>query len=188
MGKFSHTPARPPRRGHWGEAAFLEAWLSYINSSIDPDNPCSSRLEEILHGMCCQVTERHATVLASLAVWLGTNCGAAFVAMATRHLVDSAKDPYGTTNGEAFLAAWARQNFRRTWLNRGTRTLEQCLATVECKYDGVLTGYVEPELSANDAEAADHFMYWLGSADGQEFLASAEALSRRGPQRAAGEG
>lgn len=159
--QFAHQPMRPPRAGLIGENVFCEEWSRLMADTQQMDSPPNEKLADVLGGHPYKLTERSATVAASLVCWLGTNLGRCYLEAAeklAKHQTDA---------GDAYLMAWAAHNARRSFVNSGRRTLEACLIS-----DAEPTRV--PELSADDYEIAEHLVMWLGSADGQAFRKACE--------------
>jgi hypothetical protein len=164
--QFAHQPMRPPRNGFVGENVFHAEWSRHVADTNAMDSPPNEKLADLLGAHPFQLTERSATVAASLVCWLGTNMGRCFLEeaakLAKRH----------TCSQEAYLMAWAAQNARRSFCNHGRRALESCLIS-DAEPNLV------PVLSADDYEVAEHLVMWLGSKDGQKFLKTCETEIKR---------
>lgn len=167
LGQCDHSPIRPPRESHHGEQVFSEKWAELMQRmpGMYDDYSTNVILQQILHAGD-SLTQRMATVAASFVVWLGTNCGRGFIDTARRR----AKE--GMMREQAFIAEWAIENHRHTWMNSGFRVIEYILATPDCMINGQLK-YC-PDYSADDCEVIEKVAYWLGSSDGEAFIASCE--------------
>lgn len=164
--QFDHSPLRAPRDGMIGEQVYAQHWAKQMETKIETFDPPNAELAGLLHNMGEErITQRHATVAASMVCWLGTNCGGGFLHNAKRVAESQIH------RDDAYLMAWSVQNARIGYSNYGIRTLEHCLVP-----DGAvpLGGYVSsksfPVLTAADLETAEHVARWLGSDDGQKFI------------------
>lgn len=173
---LDHRPLfMAPRKGHSGEKAYAAMWEATMATLADDDN---QPIQRVLRHMDTTITQRHASVLASVAMWLGTACGGAMLKHAER--LRGAAGSYG---GDEYLIAWTLENRRLRAVNHGIRTAEFLLAPAsswrsrywlgECPLSEV------PELSAEDLETIDCFMMWLSEGEGQQFLARAKLLDEQ---------
>lgn len=171
---LAHNPARPAR-DLLGEQVFLEAWQRFMATPIPFYlQDAESRLEDVLSHYPGKVGQREATVCASLVTWLGTHCGNAFL-LSCETLAKKHAFP---VREEAYLAAWAVENKRRTGINSGVRALEGIMATE------LVPGHfglrpVRAALSADDYECAECIVAWLASGDGQKLLEYCEREIKR---------
>jgi hypothetical protein len=169
LGECDHSPLYPPRNKHTGEIVFTEKWKEWMSKRgnlIDDDGSSNFMLQTVIGYMAgTQLVQRHATVAASVIKWFGTNCGLAFIDEAKRLEASM-------SHGHGFLAAWAIDNRRESWLNSGIRTLEHILATDEDRHNGQVR--YKPDLSADDCEVAERVVYWLSTEKGKQFLAECE--------------
>jgi hypothetical protein len=172
---FEHDAMRPPREGHIGENVFIAAWKALHEApapSAWDDDTENWFLRTVLSSAPGALTQRRATVCASMAQWLGTNAGRSF-------LWEAQKDAkHSLTDTRAYLGAWANINKRVRWLNYGVRALEFTLASADdfsalrCFLDPGLRRL--PELSTDDYETAEHFVAWLAEPEGKAFLTQCE--------------
>lgn len=168
-----HEPIRPVRQEVLGELVFVEQWQSLMDAKperLDEDDErCWLRL--ILRDMDIPVTQRHATVAASLVCWYGTNCGSSFLQGGKSAAAANPRRP-----GPAWVGAWAQENHRVYGSGGGYRTLEHILALdTDRTRDGLVGLWRTPDLAVDDFEVAEHVCAWLGSNAGAQFLAACEA-------------
>lgn len=169
-----HNPSTPVRPDVLGEVVFVEAWRRLMDAPLAFYADESTRLDDILSQYRNRPGQREATVCASLMCWFGTSCGQGFL-----HAAHCLSEKLGEHKREdAYLAAWTIENSRSTG-SGGVRTLEHCMAT-ETAPSSVGLRRLPAELTADDYEVAECLARWLGSSDGQKFLAFCEAdLKRR---------
>jgi hypothetical protein len=151
---LQHVPIIPPREG-LEEAIYAARWATHTLSN--GDHPIHAALSAYPH----PIGQREAHVAASFACWLGTNLGKAFLhrgGILKAHMAAQ----------EAYVAAWAVQNHRKSAVNHGQRTLEHLAADSFSPVNGIR--YPSSEPSARDYEVADHMAAWIGSYEGGEFL------------------
>lgn len=169
LGPLQHAPVRPPRAGFIGENVFAERWAKYIAKGprygFDSWRHCPNAvLADILTELPARITQRHASVCASIVCWLGTNCGRATLEEAEK---------YAKTMFAGYTAAWAIENKRTGHVNGGVRCLEHLLAPEDhygkCLFTGGIVLRRRPELTAEDYETAEHLWAWLGSDPGRAF-------------------
>jgi hypothetical protein len=176
MKTFCHEPIKPARRETIGEQVFLRHWQALMGSSPSDtsDYAQPTWLEQILYNLYEIITQRHATVAASLITWLGTNYGRSLISAARAH---EALAP-STCSEFAWLAAWSVVNRRARGTNSGVRILEHVLAPLDSlSPQGQLLEI--PQLSAEDFEVAEHLCMWLGTPQGKNFIAGAEQELQR---------
>lgn len=151
---LQHTPVLPPRRTHLGERVYATAWrdLHAGNESL---------AAQILSGLVGNVSQRDATVMASLVKWLGTSCGQDLLRAASRlrEVEDIAP----------LLAAWAVHNQRRRWINQGQRALELLLSSAKAGW----------EVSMRDIDVVEQLLQWLDGTEGKRFLEQAQRDMKR---------
>lgn len=167
-----HDPIRPVRPEVLGELVFVEQWKKLMSSKperLDEDDD-RTWLEVILRDMGVEVTQRHATVAASVVCWFGTNCGASFLMTGKQAAaLNTRRAPM------AWIGAWAQENHRILGVSGGYRTLEHILADDSDRTTQGLVGlWRTPDLSADDFEVAEHLCAWLGSFEGEQFLGRCE--------------
>lgn len=161
---LEHKPLRPPRQGHIGEAVYCSMWETFMARRNDAIEPDAAQFADVLANFPKRINQRHATVVASIVCWLGTSCGRGFIDQAKR-----IGDERPFHRQDKFILAWALENHRRGFVNSGVRTIEHCMAHDPRRYpDGL------PELSADDYEAAECLMQWLGTGDGEQFITCCE--------------
>jgi len=162
---FDHNPIRPARAGCIGEQVYLKNWQELVtfDSGYHPDyEGPNGILEHIVSPGDGILTQRHATVAASLLRWLGTNNGRGFLQQAFL-MGDCLGD-----RQEGYLAQWAIENRRDRSVNSGMRSLESVM-----KEPGADKS---PKLSADDCETMERVIIWLASdygffmPTGQQFL------------------
>jgi hypothetical protein len=163
---LEHKPIRGVRKDIIGEVVFASMWEVLMQRDDGSDDYA---IEGVLTVFPRVIEQRHATVLASVVCWLGTNCGHSFLEQAK---TISAKLHERTE--EQYVIAWAIENLRRGYINSGDRAIEAILAT---EYRGWRC--VRPELSADDLEVVELLMHWLGSRSGQDFLQNCNAEINR---------
>jgi hypothetical protein len=173
MSKLSHTPMRPVR-DLLAEQVFASEWLSLMGATLsdfDYDGPENGeQLSHIMQYLPGPITDRHSKIAASIIVWLGTNCGLAFL-MEARRLMNSP-----TRIRYPFLAQWSHENTRHPCVNQNIRLIEHLLATEY--HSDVFSPFgqtpVVPDLSVDDYDAAECLMRWLSTKDGLAFVAECE--------------
>jgi hypothetical protein len=166
-GPFIHEPVRPARKGHTGEQVYLQTWQKLMGE--DDENGLSGEaLACILSPLPRYIEQRDATVAASFMCWLGTNCGQSFMHNARNLLTKIGL----LWEGNAFIMAFARENYRHRAVNDGYTMAEYLLAPETFYRGGTLRRH--PEVSADDLEALSHLAAWLGSKEGQAFIKQAE--------------
>jgi hypothetical protein len=164
---FKHTPINIPRPDVVGEVVFYDQWIHLMGQLPYADAPPNGMLDVVLPGYGCQLTERAATVAASIVVWLGSNNGQALRSEAVR-LHKGMDKPY------AYLMTWSRFNARHTSVNGGNRLLELILVNSHANRNERLVG-----ITTGDYEVAEQLMLWLASDQGQGFLTKCEAEIKR---------
>lgn len=172
-GSFKHEPMPPhPRPNHIGEFVYSEEWSTLMQERppYGLDSP-NSMLANVLWNLPARVTQRHATICATVICWLGTNCGRSVVDKALEY-----REKRIHHERQAYLIAWTIQNDRSPHVNHGIRILKHLLAPPEC-YGTPLLGVLpgpqvvrRPELSAEDYEVVEHLMLWLTEGIGATFV------------------
>jgi len=155
---LQHIPINPPRAGYHGEAVYAAHWIELMSKS-------ASALHRLLFNFPWEPGQREATVAATFVCWLGTNMGQSFLNEGKRlsgHFF----------LGDSYLAAWACHNRRSRGVNSSWRSLEHMMNV------GGRDACI-PDLSAHDYEAVEHIAHWLGSQDGQAFIAGCQAEIER---------
>lgn len=157
-----HVSVRPDREDIVAEVVFAERWRALMDT---PSRCCQygdGLLGDILGPLLGEPTQRDATVAATLAQWLGTNAGDAFLDLAGRLDV-----PRGRGVSPHHMA-WAATNLRVSYVNGARRALESMLLG-----DGAVPG--TDEVSLRDYELAECFACWLDSDEGRRFLEGCRA-------------
>jgi hypothetical protein len=172
---FDHKPIERPRPGHDGEAVYASMWEATMREArVDTWGDTEWPIEDILPGCFGKPTQRDASILATVACWLGTAIGTATVREAERQ-----REAKTWAGDRCYLFAWTQENLRSGYKNGGIRTCEYLLALPEHRAAArtiMDSGLRElPELSARDLEAIDHLMLWLATGAGQRFLTRCEA-------------
>ena len=171
LGWLEHKPLPPfPRAGFIGEWVYAEEWAALMQE-LDRDgiNAPNSMLSSILNDLPTPITQRHATICASVMCWLGTACGQSIILGSKRHI------ERGEHRCHAYLMVWIIQNRRSPGTNGGYRLLERLLAPPD-HYGTSFYGrdlVRQPELTADDYETAEHLMVWLGER-GEGFILRCE--------------
>lgn len=176
--KLQHKPIQPPRKGHLGEQVYASMWEAFMTRPPAESWDAPSPIEEVMWNSLQQITQRHASVLASVVCWLGTNCGNCMLQQAEKEREAERWDA-----DKCYLLSWTLQNRRRLGVNSGVRTIETLLAPPDTVVRTMRLGEphlkVQPALSAEDLEAVDHLMLWLAEPAGRAFVTQCEAEIRR---------
>ncbi|HEK3717307.1 TPA: hypothetical protein ACKRQV_000033 [Pseudomonas aeruginosa] len=167
---FAHEPIRPVRLEVLGELVYVSEWQALMSQQphrlLNEDE--RTWLDVILHDMDIHITQRHASVAASLVRWFGTNCGLAFLEVGKRAVLAQPRLPT-----MAWVGAWAVENYRHHGINSGFRTLEHILAgNDDLDSRGDLARI--PALSPDDYEVAEKVCAWLGTYEGERYLERCE--------------
>jgi hypothetical protein len=166
LGWLEHKPLPPyPRASFIGETVYAEEWAKLMQERGTYSTP-NSKLVDILSSHPTPLTQRQATICATVMCWLGTNCGQAVI-LGARRLIEKAKEH----PAPAFVMSWANQNRRIYGINHSYTALEHLLAPPDHygkDYIGIggRTLIRRPELTVDDYEVVEHLMYWLGGAEG----------------------
>ncbi len=163
LGDIAHRPMIPPRPGVTGEEVFAARW--------EAENRAPGRFNAILDRPDHWTTQRHATLAATIVTWLGTNVGAGFLYQAERLARTMIR-------ADAYVAQWTLENRRQVLVGSGWRRIEQMLMTPDQQQarqrDGVQRGgAIRVRTNIRDFEVAEQLMAWLGSNEGQRFIAAA---------------
>lgn len=165
-----HDSIHPTRGGMPGEAAFLTAWQEIMDRCAgDDEEPCPlDGVHSARWSRRPAIDQADATMAATLVQWLGTNAGACLIHQA-RALQRS-----GLSGPEAFVAAWAIRNARRRATNSDLRSIESMMIPPgePRNLDG--DPHRAPEITLRQYETAEHVCAWLGSPEGQGFIAARE--------------
>lgn len=162
---ITHAPIRPPRN-MIEEQVYARRWAELMGSPSGYDD--RNYLEAVLIHYDTRVGQREASVAASFICWLGTNIGKSFLSEGRR------LTPHFQVPQDAYHAAWSVHNRRRFASNNGWRSVEYFCRTEEDQKANVM-----PRPSANDYEVVEHVAEWLGSAEGQDFIAGCETEIER---------
>jgi hypothetical protein len=110
------------------------------------------------------LTDRHSRIAATFITWLGTNVGGSII-WHLRAKDSTAKEPI--FYDRSVLRKWHEQNHRHSFCNRGFRSSDY-LTSADWEKPTVCRDALE-------IEVFEHLANWLGSADGRQFVAAAEA-------------
>lgn len=172
MAALVHKPLRPARANHNGEQVYSSMWLAMMAETWEEgDDDAPTPLDLILKELPCKVGQRHATVAATLACWLGCNMGNALMHRARAEIHAGRWD-----RDRAYLLAWTLENRRSRGVNHGVRLIEYMLTPTEDwsasgPFDMMHSGIARmPMLSADDLEVVDHLMLWLPTWRGEAFV------------------
>jgi hypothetical protein len=175
LAALEHKPLFKPRSGHDGEQVYASMWeATMLDVRQDTFGDAVFPIDYVLSDYKGPIEQRQATVLATVACWLGCNWGADLLRRAATER-DSGRWP----SRHAYLIAWTLSNHRERGMNGGVRTIEYMLAPEELRkpvpyaIGGVLSAL--PALSADDVETVDHLMAWLAEQAGQRYLARCDA-------------
>jgi hypothetical protein len=169
---LTHEPLRPAR-DLVAEQVFAAEWLRLMTTPTDHDDADydgpenGHQLSGILAHHPRLLNDRQSRVAASIIVWFGTNCGNCFLLEARQLRDRGVRYP--------FVAQWAIDNTRFSWLNSGMKLIEHCCAT-ELNPHAYSFGrqMVCPDLTVEDYETVEHVMVWLGNDEGRAFVAECE--------------
>lgn len=162
---MKHVPIRPARN-MTEEQVFSRHWKELMESRETYE---SGMIGRILLGYPYKIDQRVSSVLASMICWLGTNVGRGFLdlgAQIRQCCLARVRYPY--------LAAWAECNARIFGMNSRARQIEFLTRTEED-----LEKDVFQEVSVRDLEAVEQLCMWLGTDEGQAFVAGCEAEIER---------
>ncbi len=112
------------------------------------------------------LSEREALVASRFAAWLGSDDGSCFLATAEAIISHFRCKP------DAYAAAWAAKNSRDVADGNGWRLLERLMVE---QYIGATP--LQPHLTLADYEIAECVAAWLGTGEGQLFIACNETLA-----------
>jgi hypothetical protein len=165
---FSHEGIRAPRKDVIGEVVMAERWQAYMQRFAPSihDECDEYGFRTLMASFPFPLSQRLATVAASFIQWLGTNCGRCFIGDAEK-IAAALHDRL-----DAWAAAWAIENARHPSINGGVRIIEAALAPADHYVHGRLNRL--PDLTAEDYEAVEHVVLWLGSTDGKAFFADCQ--------------
>lgn len=145
---LDHEPFRPVRKTVYGEGIFLDAWKAHLNE-MEPHEI----FVQIFWAIEGPLQPRDGKVIASFVAWLGTNCGRCFL--------DRGKFLKKDHGAIGFVFAWAECNVSRLGGRGRLNSLKAALLGAD-------------EITRRDIELADAFCEWLGSNEGELFVAKAE--------------
>lgn len=164
LGWLTHTPMPPhPRPKHSGEEVYAEEWSKLMQEKPEHGyHAPNSMLANILDDLPAKLTQRHATICATVVCWFGTSVGQSIILHAKRY-----REQDSHTARAAYLVAWTLENQRVPYVNHGFRMLEHLLGQPE-DYGVPMLGIGlrqlvrRPTLSVEDYETVEHLMSWLG--------------------------
>lgn len=149
----------------------INLWNGYITSyDIGEYNHSNDGLEIYFKNYPYMPEARDIVVIASLLAWLPSNAGISFLHECNQLTAKHNSRELGYT------FAWAKENKRLHYMSNGYTTLEYLLTPIE--YYDVHRGLIcAPNrfITIYDIEAANYFINWLASADGQYFLKIVDA-------------
>lgn len=149
---FDHTPVRPARDGCIGEQIFLKNWVDLVTYDHgyhpDYDGPNGILISIIQPGDGI-ITQRHATVAASMLRWLGTNNGRGLLDKA-EHLAEKLSN-----RPDGFVAAWALECRRSMSVNSGLNGPDHVMMAAGTR--------IPEKLSQDDLETMASIMEWLAA-------------------------
>ncbi|MFG6087632.1 hypothetical protein ACEU0C_001277 [Stenotrophomonas indicatrix] len=168
---LSHEPSIPTRsrEHHPAEHAYRDQWHALVRAQcddhweLDDEEQLAGPLGRILHDMPVQLTDRHSRIATTFTTWLGTNVGGSII-WELRVKGSADKDPIFD---RSVLRKWHEQNHRHSFCNFGFRSSDY-LTSADWDKPTVCRDALE-------IEVFDHLANWLGSADGRQFIAAAEA-------------
>lgn len=177
LGELSHTPIDGPRPSHVGENVYAYEWAQLMTRHAQSSGIPNELLASILWDMYVELTQRHASVAASVITWLGCNAGQALMLNARAiALVDR------INKVDAYLCAWTMANRRARAVSRGVRTIESILAPGDHwgndMFSGACTLIRLPEITIDDYETVEHVIAWLGTSTATDFIIRCEGLIR----------
>ena len=171
---LEHKPLRPARSNTIGECVFASMWEATMTPTEEEQREDDLPFARVMRDFEAPVEQRHATAVASVVCWLGSNCGRSMLERAER---ESQAGHWGQF--ESYLIAWTLENKRLQATNSGVRTIEHCMTPAA---DFLPRPHLWrrditqlPTLTAFDLESIEHLMLWLSDGDGQAFLARCRA-------------
>ena len=173
---IDHTPLRAPREGTPGECIYLQLWQEFAAAN-------AKEFEHVFWDMPDAIDQRVATVAASFMVFMGCNGGADFTYQAKRLCANF------SYSRDAFLAAFALQNQRRTGVDGGLRLVEYMLAPAypfEDRGRGVhrLNWANVPAITQKDMDAIECMAVWWSTPQADRMRAIAEPLIEAAKRKA----
>lgn len=174
MVAIEHKPITPPRKGHDGEAAYLQLWQRFMERVGEKwDGSDDHPLEDFYRNTNYKgPTQRQASVAASFVMWLGTNCGRALILEADRAPIE--RNSYRQSLDLRYLRRWELENRRELGVNGGLRLCEHILWQ-ERGTGQELDKVNAPTITVDDLDVIEVVCRWLATTDGQHFLKAAEA-------------
>ena len=176
LAALSHVPGFSQEKrikcpGSVRELAYAQAWETLMTSSPTDtvgDEP-QSPIDTVLGYLPYQITQRQATIAATLVSWLGSNGGQELVNVILHNKADRRESE------TVALDWWYQANRRQPWQNSGFRALEHLLSPVELtqRY-----GH-PPALDVYDYECAEHLMLWLGKDAGRRFVTMTQLAAKQ---------
>lgn len=165
-----HDSVFPSRGGMPGETAFLTAWqdlMAGVVADDEEDDPLSGA-HSAEWSRNPDYDQDDAAMAATLIQWLGTNAGACMINLA-RTIARG-----GLSGPDAFRAAWAVTNARKRASNSDLRSIETMMIPPDAprRLDG--TPLRAPRVTPRMYETAEHVCAWLGTREGQDFIAARE--------------
>jgi hypothetical protein len=160
---LDHSPLPPyPRTGDMYERIFSSLWKSFMHKEVHQNDPRESNFAGVMTNYGYRISQRSASVVASIVCWFGTNCGGAFLREA-----DALGEELSSRKKDSrYLLQWTLENARLTYLNSGQRILELCTSRTGKEFDLLLEDY----------EAVECLMVWLATGEGQLFLSLANEM------------
>ncbi|WP_219097615.1 hypothetical protein [Pseudomonas sp. UMAB-40] len=163
MTDFKHEPLKRIREDVAGEGIFVRLWQELMLCPIEEHSRIivtpSNKLGEIMMYSPVEVTQRTASICAEFCRYLGTNGGRSYL-----QLLDELSRVLGSRERGA-CAAWALENERCFGTNGGRRTIEFLLSSVWGETAN------PADISYEDVEAVDTMANWLGTKEGENFVA-----------------
>lgn len=177
--RINHTPISPVREDVVGEVVMMEQWSGLVDRLVLRDLDESELVSPLAHILSVPLDQRAASVAASFMRWLGTNNG--------RGYLHAGSELLAKHGSNAYLVAWVLENRRF----QGARTIEHVLAPpgsyvpAGAFFERKLARKID--INDTDCEVVENIAEWLGSEEGQCFLAESERLicARVVEQRAA---
>lgn len=164
---LSHEPIREARKDVIGEVVMIANWKTFMSEEVLRAYDHWEMVPPLFHILPCDLNQRAATVAASFIRWIGTNCGRSFL--------DQGQKMMGAHRENGYLLAWTLENQRKS----GARTIDYVLSpatnyapTSPCWSSGLKE---KPFITDTDCEVIESIACWLGSPDGQHYLATSES-------------
>jgi len=164
---LSHEPIREARKEVIGEVVMVANWNAFMRDEVLLAYDHWEMVPPLFHILSCDMNQRAATVAASFIRWIGTNCGRSFLGQGQKMMA--------AHKGNGYLLAWTLENQRKS----GARTIDYVLSpasnysvTSPCWLNGLK---VKPIITDTDCEVIESIAGWLGSQDGQHYLATSES-------------